>query len=531
MSHSSMTLWQQLRDHNLVQGDMPVVDHGESAWYIRVMQGFAGWLASVFLLGFFGVAFVWIFENDNMIFLTAIGLGLCTGAYTLFRQQKSNDFLDQLGLAFSLCGQLMVAFAIFQGLDNSTLSLFSLAAFQASLAFIMPNYIHRVASTWFAAIAFFWGLNRIGIYGLAPIVISVLFTVLWLNDYRWGNKRNLFEPIAFGLAISMVHFNGQILFGDDLMHYHQTNVPTWWMTAVPWVTTALTAINFLYLVVFILNKRHIALDSSNGVKALMGGTALMLTGLPIVGASGALIILLVGFHCQRKTLMALGVIVLVSFFSYYYYNLDISLLHKSLILMGAGVVLFFARLIISEKATKQNEAKSLLSGFNFSWFKWVVVATFTVSLLAVNATIYSHETVLDEGRSVLLRLAPVDPRSIMQGDYMRLRFAIVNESFSQSYDQYPSDGHIVVNVDENNVGSFDSIYQEQALEESQVKMQYRIRNKKIKFATNAFFFEEGTGPIFDKARYGEFKVSNDGTLLLHTMRDAQYEVLGINQTN
>ena len=41
--------------------------------------------------------------------------------------------------------------------------------------------------------------------------------------------------------------------------------------------------------------------------------------------------------------------------------------------------------------------------------------------------IIKNESVLNDGEIVLLRLRPVDPRSIMQGDYMALRFSLGDE--------------------------------------------------------------------------------------------------------
>lgn len=38
--------------------------------------------------------------------------------------------------------------------------------------------------------------------------------------------------------------------------------------------------------------------------------------------------------------------------------------------------------------------------------------------------IIKNESILNDGETVLLRLRPVDPRSIMQGDYMALRFSL-----------------------------------------------------------------------------------------------------------
>ena len=57
----------------------------------------------------------------------------------------------------------------------------------------------------------------------------------------------------------------------------------------------------------------------------------------------------------------------------------------------------------------------------------LAAVTLMVVLGLVNFNIHKYEQHLAEGDTVLLALAPVDPRSLMQGDYMRLRFAITDD--------------------------------------------------------------------------------------------------------
>ena len=54
-------------------------------------------------------------------------------------------------------------------------------------------------------------------------------------------------------------------------------------------------------------------------------------------------------------------------------------------------------------------------------------AALLVILLAATAAIWRFEHTLRSGQDMILQLAPVDPRSIMQGDYMALAYAIDRE--------------------------------------------------------------------------------------------------------
>jgi len=155
--------------------------------------------------------------------------------------------------------------------------------------------------------------------------------------------------------------------------------------------------------------------------------------------------------------------------------------------------------------------------------KLVVVGMLVVILCAVNWSIYNKEQLLNQGESVALELAPVDPRSLMQGDYMVLDFAIAQRVGEQLDERkvMAFDGYVYVSRDENSVGHFSHI--SDSLESNeQLAMKFRVRDGQVKFATNAYFFEEGQAEIFERARYGEFRVGDDGDILLVALLDEQH---------
>jgi len=153
----------------------------------------------------------------------------------------------------------------------------------------------------------------------------------------------------------------------------------------------------------------------------------------------------------------------------------------------------------------------------------VAIVAGILILAAANWTIFARERLLAEGRVVLLELAPVDPRSLMQGDYMALRFALANELERQ---HLTSDGRVVVRLDERGVGRFVRIGDDSPLGDSELALRYRLRDGHVKFATNAFFFQEGTAALYAGARYGEARVAPSGELLITGLRGANLESLG-----
>ena len=155
----------------------------------------------------------------------------------------------------------------------------------------------------------------------------------------------------------------------------------------------------------------------------------------------------------------------------------------------------------------------------------IAFAALVIVLIAVNYSIFKKERHLSEGRVVYLELAPVDPRSLMQGDFMALRFRVA-EQVRQAlpklekrrrwqHDIDAQDGYAVVVLDQRGVASFKRL----ALSDSELLLRYRVRNNAVKFATNAFFFQEGTAQVYTSARFGQFRVDNSGELLLAGMYD------------
>lgn len=154
----------------------------------------------------------------------------------------------------------------------------------------------------------------------------------------------------------------------------------------------------------------------------------------------------------------------------------------------------------------------------------LVVFTIAALLISVNWRIAQFEQLLQEGKIVRFALAPVDPRSIMQGDYMALEYAIAREVWSVLPDGM-LEGQLLLAVDSQQVAHFVDIYHAQPLTTEQLKVNFRIRNHEVKLASNSFFFEEGQAEHFSQAKYGEFRVNERGELLLVSLLDEKLQLL------
>jgi uncharacterized membrane-anchored protein len=158
--------------------------------------------------------------------------------------------------------------------------------------------------------------------------------------------------------------------------------------------------------------------------------------------------------------------------------------------------------------------------------RWTVLGALLV-LLAFNWAWFGKARIVASGAQVFVALAPVDPRSLLQGDFMALRFGLSGEiETARAAAPAPSDpqgaafegafGRAPVQLDARGVASLDWTNPAPAL-----ALRYRLRNGQIWLGTNAFFFAEGEVERYRNAQFGMFRVDTDsGEALLVGLTDA-----------
>jgi uncharacterized membrane-anchored protein len=143
-------------------------------------------------------------------------------------------------------------------------------------------------------------------------------------------------------------------------------------------------------------------------------------------------------------------------------------------------------------------------------------------LVAVNLLIVNKEDTLARGHTMLLRLAPVDPRSLIQGDYMVLRYTMAREIPAA---QLEDKGCIVVSLAENDVAKFVRVHKGESLQTGDHLLFYRSRGG-LRLGAESFMFQEGDADLYSKARYGELKVDKSGASVLVGLRGDDFKPLG-----
>ena len=152
-------------------------------------------------------------------------------------------------------------------------------------------------------------------------------------------------------------------------------------------------------------------------------------------------------------------------------------------------------------------------------YKWIIILVNLIILLVLfNNSVLQKEELLSDGQLVLLELAPVDPRSLMQGDYMRLGYAISDNINSDSISKR---GFCVVTLEENGIGRKVRIQENKTpINDNEYLIEYTSRKwGGINIGAESYFFQEGEADKYENAKYGGIKVDDQGNSLLIGLYD------------
>ncbi|WP_459616397.1 GDYXXLXY domain-containing protein [Bordetella sp. 2513F-2] len=515
-------------------GMPPAASDGRAPWYVHGLLGLSAWLATLLLLLFLAISGIVVNQQEALV----TGLVLCAAGVAVLRGQ-TGPFWRQCATAMGFAGQLLIVFGIYDAASMAGACLFvlliaivvyawcadtllrflsgllmalggtglvwwalapSLAADQGMLELMLRNDVLRAAFVW------------------TPVAVVTAWSAaisFYLAHRPVAGRRLPLEPLGWALALA-VQAMAWLASGVPLPQW-----PALWALHPPAAASNAAAALLPAVAALAVLRRQPAMPAA----ALQVGVplallALALLWLPSPGIAFALTWMLLGFGLGLSRLRAFGVLSLLAYLGFYYYQLDVPLLQKALWLGAAGLLLLFLRVLLRRSPRRAPAAGQAPApqppGPAAHRRVAIALAGLCAALAAANASIWQHERLLESGRVVILELAPSDPRSLMQGDYMALRFT-AGRDLAQ-YRDAPVDGYLVLAPDARGVARTVRVQDApQPHAPGEIPLRYRARQDGVRIVTDAYFFPEGRAAHYAQARYGELRVDADGTGLLVRM--------------
>lgn len=303
-------------------------------WWLAILQGIAGWIASLFIVTSFMAPMLVFMVGDVPVGRAVAGLVLLGAAIWVFGRKKL--FTDQMGLAFSLAGQALVVSAFVGDFDSVSLNQNTLAAIGLLLAagmMVPPSTsLHRVV----CALSIWVNLGVLIGPGNPMLAYAVLLTggaaAAWLTRERWVNLPWAGQFAAVVHAATLGALVSAWGVGSEFIReiaqpatplIYQGGVALVLVAAAAWLTRGV--------------------EASLRFTVLAGAVLLSAAAWKAPGLVASAAILLAVFHACHRPWSVLALLATAFYLGDFYYSLEATLLLKSGALAATGLVLLALR--------------------------------------------------------------------------------------------------------------------------------------------------------------------------------------------
>lgn len=514
-------------------------------WPLVLMTAFGAWLAAIPLIAALGVGLESVVRHGPGAYVVA-AIALVV-AVLLIRTRGVALFIEQLAVPCLLVGGALLGYALFRDYSPQTASLLLCLACLVVAAALPRDWL-RVLLGVVAC-----GLLALGIvdsgrdwifendptqlYLAWMLALALWLGVHWLqkqafNDGRGAPIAAFLESLSTGwvlaVLLGLVAWSGMTFMlgasvgggfaGEVAREVTRHQSGAWYARALNGVSLVLAVAAAAWM-----GWRWPALRQLPAI-----GVALVLSVLAwFMPALGPVLLILAYCLASGRTRVAVAAGLAAAWvIGSFYYQLAWPLASKAALLAVAGAILCALSWLatrgkmlhlVESKPAAVAEGRAARLG---------TLAGLLLVLAVANGGIWQKEQLIAKGEAIFVALEPVDPRSLMQGDYMRLNFVNLGVlSTLASLERAPGRPLVVAQRDARGVAELLRPYTSEALAPGEFLLELTPKDGRWVLVSDAWFFKEGEAARWEKARYGEFRVMPDGRALLVGMRGPELEKL------
>ncbi|WP_250253828.1 DUF4401 domain-containing protein [Chryseobacterium sp. Marseille-Q3244] len=330
-------------DEESIMADYQEKDTNHQSLSIKILSIFGGIMACLAFLGF--VFMMQIF--DSQIGAGILGV-ICIAGSSLISRISGKTIIDTLSVSFFITGFSLLGLAL--STEGDTIYPVFIA-FALCTLFLVQSYILSFISILIINGSIFALAQVNHIYHLtsAIIILQTIFTTyLFLQEAKIITKSKvlskLYDPIRTGMIFSFILTLAFLGFGS---FFRVTEYYYDWIPSVMIVITILYVISLLFKTLQVTNTLYKI--------AIYALTVLVLSPTLLTPTiAGAILIMLLSFYTHYKTGFVLSIIALICFIGRFYYDLQFTLLTKSILLFGSGIF-FLAMYFFAHKKLTAHE--------------------------------------------------------------------------------------------------------------------------------------------------------------------------------
>ena len=503
----------------------------ERPWAVVVMTAVAAWFAAIPLCILVVLLLLSGSTQNNAAFVV-VGALVLGAALTMLYQAGKSLFVEQLGVASLIVGTALIGFGSFDSKSVQS-SLGVMALLTMLLAAAAPqSWLRALLAASFVSLLTLSASYRDFYFTLTVLPAEHVLNFIafaWIGGHA-ALRRIERNPERAGVAGAME----SVLAGVGAMTVLMLALCSGktflfsagpLSTALPFQTSAAagtTAASLVSVVCALLGAAWLmrqwpALRSFWFVAVALTAACLCWFS---VALGAVLLICAVCAANGRRNLALLAAASALWIVGAFYYQLAWPLGTKAAVLAACGAMLgAVARFAMPADAPAAAPSPVPVTGDR--WRRLLIGGAGAAVLVVANTAIWEKEALIRQGSPVFVELAPVDPRSLMQGDYMELNYA-----FPLAVDRSADDGaKLVARRAPSGIVTPLRLHEGEALAADEMLIELVRKKGRLTIASDAWYFAEGEGERWSRARFGEFRVDAKGKALLVGLRGPKLEEL------
>jgi hypothetical protein len=329
-------------DKPAIQGGLEADALAYQGMGIKILTVAGGLLASLFFLGFLGT----LFSSSKEVLV--IWGAILIAAAVIINRTYDNLIVDTVCICCYLAGYAALGFGLERLLDDNAITLIVMVT--ALVVILITNgYMLNLFSAFIITGCLAVLININNAYQLFHMITAFTggsYVLLAINEPRLlaagKNINQRYGPFYTAMMLSFTIMLCFIAATDVNSRYFPD----------AWLSTVVIVALLLFTVFNILAKT----DVSRRARILIF-TAIPVIAIPVFffpAVCGGILLLILGWHAGQRLAQVLGILVLIYATGMYYYNLGFTLLVKSGMMFGTGLILILVWLVL-KKQLKQYE--------------------------------------------------------------------------------------------------------------------------------------------------------------------------------
>jgi hypothetical protein len=296
-----------------------------------------------------------LFDLSDGASMIVLGLPLAAIAVWV-RRRATAEFVRQGSVALALVGQGLLIMGPAEAADSAPIAGAVGVLTSILLVRLVPDRVYRFLATVIGSVSGLVavsGLREPIAHELAVIALVAAAAYVWRVGVRARDEETaaMLEPVGYGLVVSIflaLSFSGASAGGlSRELGTMRARAHLGPLTTLG-ITTALGA-----LAVAVLAEHGATWRSRVGFATLAGVAALGLGALSSPGIVAGAAVLALAYDRRNPVLLGIGIVFLVGFGSLYYYSLSLTLLEKSGVLVGTGLLFLAIRSRLGERSSPE----------------------------------------------------------------------------------------------------------------------------------------------------------------------------------